>query len=41
MMSNGRIVEHGLHDELMEANNKYASMVKSMMSEVELEANDG
>ncbi|XP_043273528.1 multidrug resistance-associated protein 5-like isoform X1 [Venturia canescens] len=35
MMSNGRIVEHGVHKELMDANNKYATMVKSMIRKAE------
>ena len=40
MMSGARIVEHGVHDDLMESNNKYATMVKSMISEAERESHD-
>lgn len=40
MMNNGRIVEYGVHDQLMDANNKYATMVKSMMRKKKKESSN-
>lgn len=33
MMSDGRIVEHGTHDELMKLGNEYAMMVSAVSAE--------